>query len=275
MKCDKCGTEIFLPFKCQYCDGYFCAEHRLPENHECPQMELARMPKGDTYPVATQKVESYEHTVTYPQSAQTQKRIYFSAKEIQHLAVATLLVVGVGLSMMLFSSSFFGGSDSGYIMVAVAVAIFTVSFFIHEFAHKMVAQRSGLWAEFRLTLLGALITLISAISPIFKVISPGAVMISGYTDKKKIGEISIAGPAINIILSTIFLAGTFLLHIYTNVLALGAYFNSWISLINLIPFGVFDGFKVFSWNKKIWALSFLLAVILTLLSYQQFSLHFL
>lgn len=34
--CEYCGKEIgYLPFKCKYCGGTFCKEHRLPENHEC------------------------------------------------------------------------------------------------------------------------------------------------------------------------------------------------------------------------------------------------
>jgi len=34
-KCEYCGREVLLPFKCPYCGGLFCAEHRLPEKHEC------------------------------------------------------------------------------------------------------------------------------------------------------------------------------------------------------------------------------------------------
>ena len=34
--CEHCGEKInFLPFKCKYCGGAFCKEHRLPENHQC------------------------------------------------------------------------------------------------------------------------------------------------------------------------------------------------------------------------------------------------
>ena len=34
--CEFCGEEIgYLPFKCNYCGGTFCKQHRLPENHEC------------------------------------------------------------------------------------------------------------------------------------------------------------------------------------------------------------------------------------------------
>ena len=35
VKCYYCGKEVDFPFRCEYCKRYFCAEHRLPENHEC------------------------------------------------------------------------------------------------------------------------------------------------------------------------------------------------------------------------------------------------
>ena len=34
-----------LPFKCPYCGKYFCIEHRLPENHNCPNSP-SRSPLG-------------------------------------------------------------------------------------------------------------------------------------------------------------------------------------------------------------------------------------
>lgn len=34
-RCDHCGTEVTLPFTCQHCGGKFCADHRLPPNHNC------------------------------------------------------------------------------------------------------------------------------------------------------------------------------------------------------------------------------------------------
>jgi len=34
-KCDVCGKTVELPYKCHYCGGVFCAEHHLPENHNC------------------------------------------------------------------------------------------------------------------------------------------------------------------------------------------------------------------------------------------------
>lgn len=34
-RCDHCGTETTLPFTCQHCGGKFCADCRLPPNHNC------------------------------------------------------------------------------------------------------------------------------------------------------------------------------------------------------------------------------------------------
>lgn len=38
-KCDYCGKEIPLPYKCGYCVGTFCPKHRLPENHDCEGLD--------------------------------------------------------------------------------------------------------------------------------------------------------------------------------------------------------------------------------------------
>ncbi|MFB6075639.1 MAG: rhomboid family intramembrane serine protease [Candidatus Aenigmatarchaeota archaeon] len=42
MKCSYCGKDLDeegMPFKCKFCSEYFCAEHRLPENHDCPGLD--------------------------------------------------------------------------------------------------------------------------------------------------------------------------------------------------------------------------------------------
>lgn len=33
--CDICGAIEPLPYKCKWCGGTFCSEHRLPEKHDC------------------------------------------------------------------------------------------------------------------------------------------------------------------------------------------------------------------------------------------------
>lgn len=266
MKCQKCQKEAFLPFKCPYCGGYFCSEHRLPENHQCPQVELARTPKEETQPITVQKQKSYEYTITYAPLEPIRTKIHFSIKEIKHLTIAALLVIGIGSSWGMFLD--IDPEMGGTLMLAAFAAILTASFLAHEIAHKIAAQRRGLWAEFRLTFIGAILTLFFILSPFFKIISPGAVFVAGPVDRESMGRTSIAGPATNIVLSMMLLAVALLIPKYPLIFFLGAAFNAWIALFNLIPFGILDGFKIFLWNKKIWALAFTASLALTIISYE-------
>lgn len=266
MKCQKCEKEVFLPFRCPYCGGYFCAEHRLPENHDCPRIELARAPKRETKPMIVQKQKPYEYTISYSPRFQA-KKFQFSQKELKHLTVGALLVMGVGIS---FIPQILGLSvlSRPEILLSLAI-IFTLAFLLHEIAHKLSAQRYGLWAEFRLTLFGALITLLSMIPfAFFKIISPGAVMIAGPITNKEAGKTALAGPLTNITLSTIFTAVAIGASSTIAMIAgFGAWINAIIALFNLIPFSIMDGLKVFRWNKAAWALAFTASLILTIVCY--------
>ncbi len=263
MRCQVCGQESFLPFQCPYCGGQFCAAHRLPENHSCPKMDVARAQKQEEATVF-HAPNSYEYKVTYGQPRRAEGRVYFSPKELKHLAVAALLVIGIGLSYVLFGGYF---ATVDWTMMTIFALVLTASFLTHEIAHKVTAQRRGLWAEFRLTMWGALLTLVSVISPLFKIISPGAVMISGSANLDEIGKISIAGPITNIVFSTAFLGATFMPGNFQGLFFLAALLNGFIALFNLIPMGILDGFKIFSWNKTVWGLAFAASVVLTAIPY--------
>ncbi|MFB6092614.1 MAG: rhomboid family intramembrane serine protease [Haloquadratum sp.] len=44
--CDECGKHENLPYQCRRCGQTFCAEHRLPENHDCPGLDEWDDPSG-------------------------------------------------------------------------------------------------------------------------------------------------------------------------------------------------------------------------------------
>lgn len=250
MKCQQCGREELLPFQCSFCKKFFCSEHRLPENHDCPEIWKAKTPE--------EGAPLYEFKVTY-QPKQHGRRFRFSTTEIRDLTLSALLVSGVGLS---FLGS--GLATSRLDIVAVLVVVFTGSFLIHEMAHKFIAQRYGLWAEFRLTLIGALLTLISVISP-FKIISPGAVMIAGAAGKDTVGKTAVSGPFTNLTICAVSFAFTFLAPLgspFFEVALFSAAFNAFIAVLNLVPFGILDGWKVFQWSRLIWVIAFLSSVAL-------------
>jgi len=38
-KCDICGADESMPYHCRHCGGTYCADHRLPEAHDCPGLK--------------------------------------------------------------------------------------------------------------------------------------------------------------------------------------------------------------------------------------------
>ncbi len=194
-------------------------------------------------------------------------------KELKHLIPAALLIIGIGFSIVFyqnfFNDNFFNNVGWGWTEMSIFAVLLTASFLIHEMLHKFAAQKHGLWAEFRLTTWGAILTLISVFTP-FRLISPGAVMIAGPAKLGEIGRISIAGPISNISLSLMFLTAATLVpnaSPYYILFMWIASFNAFIAVFNLIPFGILDGFKIFSWNKVVWAAAFTGAAALTVYTY--------
>lgn len=137
----------------------------------------------------------------------------------------------------------------------MAISFFAFGFLLHELAHKFVAQKYGLWAEFRVDKFGAMITLLTTLLP-FKLIAPGAVMIQGPISKRAVGLTAIAGPLTNLALAVLLLAVSQSAESFAVSIAAasGAAINAWLALFNMIPFGVFDGRKVFWWDKAAWGL---------------------
>lgn len=224
------------------------------------------MLKSETQSTRVHPQKANEYTVNYALPANTRNEKHFSLREMVHLAAGTLLVTGVGFSLAGYQNIL----NADYSILAAFIATFVASFFVHEMAHKIVAQGKGFWAEFRLTAIGAVLTLLSVFSPILKIISPGTVIVSGSGNTESMGRIAIAGPAMNIIFSITLWAGALVPRPPSSlafVLSVGAFLNSWIAVLNLVPFGVFDGFKVFRWSKRIWALAFATSLGLTVTSY--------
>lgn len=193
-----------------------------------------------------------------------QKRFGFfttSTLEIRDLLKAWL-AVSLAFGIVLRNHQDIQGFFQSFIIALVVVGS---GFLLHELGHKIVAQRYHFKAEFRsfdeMLFLAVIMSFFG-----FVFAAPGAVMIqSRNIDPVRNGKISIAGPAVNIFLALLF----FLFLPYTTgfsatLFAYGLRINTWLALFNMIPIWLFDGAKVWRWNKLIWtafvvvALSFLL-----------------
>src|SRR5215213_9187970 len=146
------------------------------------------------------------------------------------------------------------------------LVIFIIAFLFHELAHKFLANFYGSWAEFRAEVYGLIVTAISAIPFIpFKFIAPGAVIV-GISNKEKLGKVALIGPMTNLVMGFLFLLLSYL-YPYLLYFNIGASFNAWISMFNLLPFGVLDGQKIFNWNKVVWFFTMAITMTLFIISY--------
>jgi Zn-dependent protease len=263
MKCQVCATETLMPFRCPFCGGQFCSAHRLPENHKCPGISAAHVQPQAPTGMTQQGYDTFNYSYVFGQDPYKRKNhLSTSPKELKHIGIAAALVIGIGFSMALYGFSW------AWTVMAVFAIIMTASFLTHETAHKIMAQKAGMWAEFRLTTWGSVLTFVSVFLP-FKMIAPGAMMIGGNAPTAKdMVKISIAGVITNMIFATIFLGLAFGLPIndYSGMLFFAAYINSFMAVFNLVPFGVLDGYKLFLLNKKVWLLAFVPSVVLAVIS---------
>lgn len=190
---------------------------------------------------------NYTYTVNH---APTRKIMGFSEEETKHIAIA------VGVLTLAFTVIFSGGikhilsSDPLEITVILLISFIAVitAFLFHELGHKFVAQRYGLWAEFRSWNLGLLFALFGSFMG-FLFAAPGAVYIRGYVTKEQNGKISAAGPAMNIIvLGAAMVIFVFSSGVVSVVAFYIAYINTFIGGFNMIPFPPLDGSKIVKWS---------------------------
>jgi len=239
-KCSFCGKDVDLPFSCNYCGKKFCAEHRLPEKHDCEAIHKVKPPRAVPKPTFKAKIGV----------KQKLSMIQFTKREFIHL------MVGLVVFFVVEASRFIPPFTMTGILIPFLGAI--LAFGIHELAHKVVAQSFGYWAEFRIDPITTVVSLITVLTP-FKVIAPGAVIIRGYDiNKNQMGKISFAGPAINLILAFIFKLLSYSLPILIPI----AVINSDIAFFNLLPTGFFDGRTIYRWDKWAWIGAFSCSIIL-------------
>ena len=185
----------------------------------------------------------------------------FSSREIKDLIKAWLAIT-IAFTILkagIFSDTFL----HFFIISAIAVGL---GFVLHELAHKFMAQKYGLFAEFRsfdfMLILAILMSFIG-----FILVAPGAVMIRGWITRVRNGKISFAGPATNFVLAIIFLT-IFYFGILTELASYGAFINTWIGLFNMIPFGNIDGKKILNWNKPVYIVTVIIGVALLVITGQ-------
>ncbi len=181
--------------------------------------------------------------------------------------IIDLAIADIALSIA-FAVVLSGFTNVLYYLPITLFAV-TVSFILHEYMHKIVAQHFGAIAAFKRSDIGIVIALLTSFFG-FLMAMPGATMI--YTDsftKKENGVVSLAGPLTNLLIFSIVFLLLFFLPIkntYLEIaLSFAAFINLWLAYFNMLPIYPLDGSKVLSWNKPLYCVVLVVIVLLLLI----------
>ena len=177
------------------------------------------------------------------------------------------------------------------IIVESLVVVF-FAFVLHELAHRIAARRYGFHAVYHVWIPGLILAMGAAMFG-FLFAAPGGVHIqigqNTVENRAKLGKSALAGPIVNMVLVVVFAVLTFAfmyfvdayltgtgksvsqlapwVNTFFGICVIGVQINAWLAFFNLIPFGSFDGYKVFQWNKKVWIIVFIVSIALFVLTY--------
>jgi len=200
-----------------------------------------------------QKVYRFEFMPEYSIQKRPVGKIRFSEIELRQLGIAWLVLTAA--FFMVFRGSIIGA--------AIAV---TTGFFLHELGHKITANKMGYWSEFRASYRGLVFTLFLAFVGVL-IAAPGAVMIAGNINKRENGLISLAGPAVNVVIAAICLGVLFTIEstateFVLKTITFVALINLLLAGFNMIPVYPLDGSKILPWSPPLYASTFVLVILM-------------
>ena len=132
--------------------------------------------------------------------------MHFSKEEIRDL-IKAWIAISLAVSIAIVGIDAIRALGFSLLIRAFVIYGLTVgvAFLSHEIlGHKLLAQRRGLFAEFRADDLFLMLAVLLSVTG-FVFVAPGAVVISGVTRSATYGKTAAAGPIVNIFLSSIFL----------------------------------------------------------------------
>ena len=188
--------------------------------------------------------------------------------EVRDIVIA-LIAMTVAFALLFNTLLSIGG------LIATFIAVLT-GFLGHELMHREVARRLGYIAYFRAWWIGLLLALVTALTRLFIIATPGATVIGpkvwGYPSRSDELRIALAGPVTNMVFAVVFLPLWLLLpspfSFYANIIYAT---NAWLGFFNMLPLALpgimLDGFRVFRRDVRVWVVAFIVSIALLIPSF--------
>lgn len=132
--CDKCGNEVALPFKCSYCGGNYCTDHRLPENHDCPgkgeteKIEPQKQPQADEERERPQFQFRYDfHPLEPPERRRGRRFPYPGATLTLLILIVSVFFIQLAAQLILGPAYFRPGDHSSFLYYLAAAGATVVT----------------------------------------------------------------------------------------------------------------------------------------------------
>jgi hypothetical protein len=280
-----CQEEDSLPFKCKLCNQSYCAKHRLPEQHDCPQIGIYQTEeyrKAKVSPVVPKKEdkkgkEKAKSREYYTPRDIEQKSVYVEPQDrfMARSSFFTLYSFSRNIYNVLALSLFVGfvltlndlvdyrlwqgmplSRDYLWILLTTFIATLIV-FGGHMLAQHIAARRQKIGASNIIWVQGAIISLIGIFIP-FTMIPTFLTFRTTDIETKKKGITALVGIVWILVWEVIIISILGFSSIDQNILyglANIPFFMLFLVVFLLIPFGVFHGRYLSSWNRKVhWSL---------------------
>ncbi|PSP75783.1 hypothetical protein BRC86_02820 [Halobacteriales archaeon QS_3_64_16] len=124
-ECTECGEYENLPYTCRRCRNTYCAEHRLPENHDCTGLE-------DWDNLSKRSNDGFENDDFAPeareQTAERGESSIFDCSRLRKDIVASLIItILLIIPISLYLSGNYQGSFPDWIQVLGVIGSITLS----------------------------------------------------------------------------------------------------------------------------------------------------
>ena len=282
----ECEEVESLPFKCKLCEQYYCAKHRLPEQHDCPrisvyQTEEYKKAKAAPFKTKTEvqeKKRKREHHKKYytPQDIE-QKSVQIDSKDrfLTRSSLFSIFAFKKNINNVLFATFYISiivtlnslidltlyskiplSVDFLWTLLTIFVSIIIIyggHLLLQNYFAKVQNIRSGnvIWKQ------GLLIGLFGIIAPIMLI--PSYLVFRDFeSDSKKRGITALSG-IVWILFWQIFILFALVFELFPVYVLFGLsiipFFMLFFVMFLLIPFGISNGKYISMWNRKlVWIL---------------------